>query len=176
MNWRQGALIFLMLAGCEEAKEPAYSPSLQQQRVDRSFSDIPIDTPFSQARGQLTEIRSGGCEGWKECEWRDRQGVRYYFWGDPEAYGVVVKTIWVADFAGRPIQALGIGPARKRDQVLAAAKEFEPDATWECMELEDNNPGPGEACTAFLGPGWATVAFDQHGSLTEVRIDGYHFT
>ena len=142
--------------------------------MDRSFSDIPILTPLDQVRSRLTEIPFDGCEEHGECEWRDADGVRHYLWADePFAYFVVVKSIHADDFAGRAIPALGIGLARRRSQVVAAARKFVPEADFDCFHPEDDGT---EVCQATLRPGWATIRFDASGSLSEVKLDGYHFT
>ena len=77
------------------------------------------------------------------------------------------------EFEGHPIPALGIGSARRRDQVLAAVRRFLPEADFECGEGGEDQT---ETCNATLDPGWVTIKFDASGSLIEVRLDGYHFT
>jgi len=170
-------LPFLVAAAAQTATVDVdeYSPSPLQTRVDRSFSAIPIASPFSLVRPRLTEVQIQGCEKNGECEWRDRDGVRYYFWGDPESLGVVVKDVWAGDFKNRRIPAMEIGLARRRGAVMAAARHFAPEATFECSRLAEPWLGE-ESCEAFLRPGWVTIVFDKSGNLTEVRLDGYHFT
>ena len=178
MNWRQAISTgLLLLAGCAShgnddlsyfPNEGEYEASAQQERADRSFSDILILTPLDRVRSRLTEIRVDGCEEWGECQWRDAEGVRHYFWTDePFAHFVVVKSVHADEFAGRSIPALGIGMARRRAEVLENARRFLPDADFECSD---------DGCQAYLEPGWVTISFDASGVLTEVKLDGYHFT
>lgn len=188
MNWRHGVPIWLLFfASCSGAGEkgsdwqvPAvpdaggYVASPHQARVDLSFSDISIDAPFAEVRSRLKEIRVDGCEEGGECAWRDADGVRHYFFGDsPDSLHVVVKWVQACEFEGHPIPALGIGSARRRDQVLAAVRRFLPEADFECGEGGEDQT---ETCNATLDPGWVTIKFDASGSLIEVRLDGYHFT
>lgn len=163
--------LVLMAAGpMEDASQDRYRPSGDQERVDRSISDIPIEANFEAVRGRLECI--AGCNEGDEAEWQDGQGTRYHFWGGPGDLWVVIKRVDAADFAG-PIPALEIGAARERSEVLAAAKNFIPGAEFQCTDPE---PGISEECQAFLDPGWVTIRFDASGRLIEVRLDGYHFT
>ncbi len=169
-----GFLFAFLTVAAVSVDDAGYLPSPQQQRVDRSFSDIPIDAPLDELQDRLSMIIENECEQWGECEWRDAHGVRYYFYGDgPDNLGVVVKSIDAADYTARAIPALGIGVARERDQVLAAARKFVPDADFECGESGDDSI---EVCNATLDPGWLTIRFDASGSLIGVQLDGYHFT
>jgi hypothetical protein len=185
MNWRRSVSIcLLLLAGCASVNDDelayfpnvgAYDASPQQERVDRSFSDILIITPLDQIRSRLTEIRVDGCDEDGECEWQDSEGVRYYLWADePFAYFVVDKRVFAGEFEGRPISALGIGLARKRGEVLRAARRFAPDATFECHEWREDSHW--ETCQAFLDPGNVSIDFDRQGTLVEVHFTGYHYT
>ena len=126
-------------------------------------------------RTRLTEIRAGGSEEIGECLWRDAGAVRYGLWADePFAYFVVDKWVRADDFAGRPIAALGIGLARERREVLRKASRFIPEATFECDEWRTE--AEWETCQALLSPGWVTIEFDEHGSLVEIHLTGYHYT
>lgn len=149
-----------------------YRPSPLQLRVDRSFSITPIDTPLIAARLRLTEQRTGTCTD--ECEWVDRDKVRYLFWGDtPNRQFLVAKTIRAADFLWKPIPALGIGQARDRALVMNAVQRFAPRAEFDCLEPSGTDT-PGISCSASIDPGWVTVDFDVDGKLVQVRLDGYH--
>ena len=144
------------------------APSPIQQRVDASFSAIPIGTPLSDVRGKLHEERKEGCEQSADCEWLGGDGVRYYFWGDgPDLLEVAVKSIEASDFEGKAIPALGIGTARSRSDVRQAVARFSSEIELECGR---------STCSATLLPGWVTLTFDDQDLLTEVRLDGYHFT
>ena len=178
MNWRQSVpMDLLLLAGCAgaEGEELAYFSSVvvyeaspEQERIDRSFSDMPIQTPLAEVRDRLTEIPFDGCEDPGECDWRDPEGVRHYFFDGL----LVVKHIDAADFAERPILALEIGSARERNEVLQAARRFVPEAYFDCFDSGDDT----ESCQAYFRPGWLTIRFDARGLLTQVKLDGYHFT
>ena len=185
MNWRNSfPMGLLLLAGCvgAEGEELNYFPNVggnevspQQQRVDRSFSDILIRTRLDEIRSRLTAISIDSCEEQGECDWRDAEGVRYYLWADePFAYFVVDKRVQADEFEGRPIAALGIGLARQRDEVLRAARGFVPAATFKCHELREASRW--ETCQAFLNPGNVFVEFDKQGALVEVHLSGYHYT
>ena len=184
MTWRRVVPIgLLLLAGCGGGADDGldyfpnvgvYEASPAQARVDRSFSDILIMTLLDQVRTHLTEIPFDGCQEYGECAWRDAEGVRHYLWRDePFAYFVVVKSIHANEFEGRSVPALGIGLARQRSEVMAAARKFVPEADFECAQFAEDS---SEVCNATLRPGWVTIRFDASGSLTEVRLDGYHFT
>lgn len=151
-----------------------YCPSADQIRVDRSFSDIAIDTS-PQSNAALNEERVDGCEQADECAWLDDNKVRHYFWSDgPANRYIVVKLIKASDFNGRPIPTLGIGDARKQADVLANVRRFLPDIEIECGQ-PSGNVGPVE-CGGTLNPGWFQIGFDQEGNLLAVRFDGYEFT
>lgn len=173
--------------GC--ASERAYCPSIDQQKVDASFSPFAINqsvatyvdgqTIFNasaNAFGGLTAIRTDGCERFAECEFADASGVRHYLWGDPSNLYVVLKIVHADDFVGRPISALGIGTARRQDDVLANVRQFLPGIEIDCdPDRASGNVGPIE-CGFTLDPGWIQMGFDRQGNLTKVRFDGYHFT
>lgn len=150
--------------------ELVYCPSEIQERVDRSFSDIRIDTMLDAVRGKLTEIPADCFPG--ECDWRDKRGVRHYFFGDQ----MVVKSVRADEFVGQPIEALGIGGARRQADVLTNVRRFLPGIVFDCSPQHiSGNVGPVE-CGATLNPGWVQIGFDRDGNLLQVRFDGYHFT
>ena len=159
--------------------EVDYCPSAVQLRVDRSFSAFPIDSALAAARDRLTEIVERGCDQSNECEWRDRSGVGHFAWGDDEtALTIVIKTIEAEAFAGRPIEALGIGTARRQADVIANVRRFlgEGEGEVDCDPAHvSGNVGPVE-CSATLDPGWIQIGFDRDGNLLRIRFDGYHFT
>lgn len=153
-----------------------YCPSDDQLRVDASFSALPIDSHVSEARGALTPTDSAKCDPSNGCEWRDRNGVRHFAWGDSdEDLRIVIKTIEADAFDGRPIAALGIGTARQQADVVANVRRFLPGVEIDCdPALVSGNVGPVE-CGATLNPGWIQIGFDRDGRLLRVRFDGYQF-
>jgi len=160
----------VVLAACAtmSSQQTSYLPTALQMKVDRSFSALSIDTPLVEAEPHLTRIAEGDCAARGECDWRDAESVRHYFWGDDSgSLHIVVKTVRADEFAGRRIRALGIGNARNRTEVVEAIRKFAPDMPLECDE---------SSCGATLVPGWITVRFDDADQLAEVRFDGYHFT
>lgn len=161
-------------ASCDGRVE--YCPNADQRRIDASFSAIPIDSYLSGARAALTRLGAEGCDPSEGCEWRDRNGVRHFMWGDSEAdLRVVIKTVEAADFAGRDIAALGIGTARQQADVIAAVGRFLPGVAIDCDPARvSGNVGPVE-CGATLNPGWIQIGFDNDGTLLRVRFDGYQF-
>lgn len=165
---------FLLATGAGFSDEGSYEPSAAQSKVDDSISTTRIYTPLADVADRLTMIVQDDCDKWGECQWQDADGVRYYFWGDgPDDLHVVAKTVRADEFEGRSISALGIGSARGRDRVLAAARSFVPGADFECGKLDDDDT---DLCNVTLHPGWVTIRFDASGSLTEVQLDGYHYT
>lgn len=150
--------------GCDP--ELVYCPSELQERVDRSFSDIRIDTMLDAVRGQLTEISADCFPG--ECNWRDRRGVRHYFFGDQ----MVVKSVRADEFVGQPIEALGIGYARDRQEVIVKATDFLDGVALDCRRSNSRDRG----CRAYLEPGWVWISFDNNDRVKVVQFDGYHFT
>lgn len=155
--------------------ERDYCPSPLQVRVDRSFSDIAIDTPQRAVSEPLTEVRIDGCETADGCDWRDADGVRYFFWGDPSDLWVVVKTVRADEFFSRPIRALGIGLARQREDVLANVRRFLGDVPLNCIPESSSHNRSIVGCHVVLDPGWIRIWFDKNGQLLEARFDGYHF-
>ncbi len=151
-----------------------YCASQDQNRVDRSFSRFPIDSGYPTKDSVLIESRVGGCETSGECAWIDDNKVRHYFWAEsPEGLYLVVKSVNAADFAGRPISALGIGMARNKADVVANVRRFLPDVEIDCDHVS-GNVGPVE-CGGTLNPGWFQIGFDLDGNLLTIRFDGYQF-
>ena len=64
--------------------------------------------------------------------------------------------------------------AVERREVLRKASRFIPEATFECDEWRTE--AEWETCQALLSPGWVTIEFDEHGSLVEIHLTGYHYT
>ena len=171
------------------ASEQAYCPSIDQQKVDASFSPFAINqsvatyvdgrTVFNasaNALGGLTEIGTDGCERFAECDFADASGVRHYLWGDPSNLYVVLKIVHADEFVGRPISALGIGTSRRQEDVLANVRQFLPGVEIDCdSDRVSGNVGPIK-CGFSLDPGWVQIGFDRQGNLMKVRFDGYHFT
>ncbi len=146
MNWRRARSAFCFLQAAVAPAEPivpydgVYMPTSAQERVDRSFSDIPIEARFDAIQANLTEVRDGVCEQEGVCQWRGPDGVLYYFGADaPEQSYVTVKTVRAEDFHKRQIPALGIGLSREKAAVLAAAENFIPDADFKCITWNDNS-------------------------------------
>lgn len=165
----------LPLSGSDDLE--SYQPSPTQIRVDQSFSSFIIDTPLSEIEQLLSPLVQGECLEYGECEWRDDEGVRHYFFRfSDDDHLLVVKSVSTEDFVDRPISALGIGMARKREDVLANVRAFLPEIELNCdPENVSGNVGPDE-CGATLNPGWFQIGFDADGKLRAIRFDGYHFT
>ncbi|MGB3165696.1 MAG: hypothetical protein WBA68_02855 [Alteraurantiacibacter sp.] len=163
--------VLALLAGCSSEPEET-EPELSDlyQRVDASFSDIVIDTPFDSVADTLEQSVRDECEQWGECDWRDADGVDHYVFGSTKSdRTVVLKGIAARNFEGRPIPALGIGMARQRDEVLENVETFLDGTGLDCI------PGDAiESCGATIVPGWVTVEFDKDGALRSVRFEGYH--
>ncbi len=154
-----------------------YCPSVDQLRVDRSFSAIAMDSLLSRSTGALSRINDGACEPAGECEWRDAGGVRHFAWGGSEAdLRIVIKSIDAAEVPGKSIGALGIGMARRQEEVLANVRRFLPGVVIDCDPARvSGNVGPVE-CGATLNPGWFQIGFDRNGNLLRIRFDAYQFT
>lgn len=154
----------------EEIHIDVISP--EQERFDLSMSPLPIDTRFVDIEHLLSKIVEDDCEEWGECEWRNADGVRHYFWDDR----LVLKFVKASEFEGRPISAFGLGMTRERGEVIAKIRQFLPGIDLDCEPAKaSGNVGPDE-CAAFLGPGWFQVGFGSNGQLETIRFDGYHFT
>ncbi len=169
-----GLVISLMFAvDVDETRcdpETDYCPSELQEKVDRSFSDIRIITPSSAVSNSLKEMPGACFPG--ECDRRNASGVRHYFYVDE----LVSKTVQANEFGDRPIAALGIGNARRREEVMANVGRFIPEASFDCgPENVSGNVGPVE-CRATMNPGWVQIGFDRQGNLMAIRFDGFHWT
>lgn len=153
-----------------------YCPSGAQLRVDRSFSDYPIDSRAADAGSGLRPIDDEPCIPDEGCERRDAAGVRHFLYGDgADDLRVMIKTVEASEFEGRPIGALDIGTARDQSEVMARVRRFLPDVAFDCdPSLVSGNVGPVE-CGATLNPGWVEIGFDHDGRLLRVRFDGYQF-
>ena len=146
-----------------------------QRKVDRSFSAILIDTPFSRVRRALVKD-SRSCDADGECEWRDVSGVRHTFWGELRDETLVLKIVDASEFRRKPIKALGIGQARSKAQVIAQIRKFDHRIVLDCDPKRASGNVGYQECSAMLGPGWIEVGFDRNGWLTKVRFDGYQYT
>ncbi len=158
-------------------------PSLEQLRVDRSFSVFGINETVASfdgtqivfgpgviAAGGFTELRNGSCENWNECYLRDNNGVQHSLFGSPGDLYVVTKAVHARDFIGRPISALGIDMARTQRAVVANIDRFIAPAKLDC-DIYPEIVG----CHAHLDPGWIEITFDVDGQLIEANFAGYHF-
>ena len=151
-------------------RETDYCPSPLQNKVDRSFSNVPITTLFSAVSHPLEDVSDACFPG--ECERRNASGVRHYFYEDE----LVSKNIRADEFGDRPIAALGIGSARRMGDVMANIGRYIPDASFDCTPGNvSGNVGPVE-CRATMNPGWVQIGFDRRGNLIAIRFDGYHWT
>ncbi|HEX4848241.1 MAG TPA: hypothetical protein VFV30_08855 [Novosphingobium sp.] len=165
----------LLTAAAPGLPYPSYGASALQRKADLSISAIPIDTPLAKVKGRLTKV-PGSCEADGNCEWRDKAGVRHYFWGDVKPSPLVIKFVHAKDFRGRPIRALGIGMARSKPAVIKAVKAFDPRIKLDCDRARvSGNVGPQE-CSFTTNPGWIQIGFDRNDQLTMIRFDGYQFT
>ncbi|TIX50302.1 hypothetical protein [Alteraurantiacibacter aquimixticola] len=149
-----------------------YEPSPAQLAADQSFSSILIETPLVDVQDQLQELRENGCERYRECDWQDRNKVRYYFWGGPGELRLVAKHVDAQDFVGRSIPALGIGTARTREDVLDRVHAFIPGSQWRC----EAHLGTCFEATGKLKPGWVRLSWNDDDTLASVELHGYHFT
>lgn len=167
------AALFLTVAA-PELPYPSYGASALQRKADLSISAIPIDTPLAKVKGRLTKL-PGTCEGDSNCEWSDKAGVRYYFWGDAKTGSLVVKFVHAKDFRSRPIRALGIGLVRSKPDVLKAVRSFDRRIKLDCdPKRVSGNVGPQE-CSFTTAPGWVQIGFDRNDQLIMIRFDGYQF-
>ena len=149
-------------------------------RVDLSFSMLPINSELPDIKDQLTDI---SCEQYDGCEAKDKEGNGLYFWGaEYEKDGqqktdhiLTIKTVVAAEFQGRSIGALGIGTARTKAAVLRNIEKFLPGLAIDCDRRASGNVGPVE-CLGTVDPGWFQIGFDEQGNLLRVRFDAYHFT
>ena len=157
---RRAALLLLLAAAAPaaEARHPL------RDRADLSFSAIPLGTTRPPAALGLRERHRSGCHAFGECDWADAAGVLHYF---REGDELVVKSVAVREWEGRPIAALGIGRARVRDAVIERVRAFLPEVALDC------DP---ELCAGTLDEGWVRLFFDSQGNLSEVRIDARHFS
>lgn len=152
--------------------QQASEPSSAYAKVDRSFSDIPIDSIVFEVQDQLTAIGSEDCFEDLDCEWHDDELVRHYFWTDGhDEPWLVVKSVSADEVGDASIGALGIGLARSKADVLANVRNFAPE-----LDIRCETEGREERCGSAVLPGWIRIWFDEEGMLREVRFDGYQFT
>ena len=150
-------------------------------RVDLSFSAVPMDNRLADIKSKLEAIDISGCNILGNCDYSDRKGVVHYFFGDTdndiirdEDLILVVKTLDAVKFEQKPIGALGIGLARRKEDVLRNVRTFVPNVKLNCSGPISENVGPVE-CSGSINPGWFKIGFDENDNLLAVRFDAYHF-
>ena len=165
-------LTALAIGGCSASgptvAEHRRSGDEQLRAAEQSFSSIPFGT--REPPKALTLVEDGGCvDGKGECTYIDASDVEHYFTEGE----LVVKSLQIGRVGARPIVALGIGTARRLDEVVKRVKRFLPEAEVDC---DDRPAADGITCSARLGEGWFKLFFDDSRRLKEVRIDAYQFT
>lgn len=146
----------------------AEDPSALLSRIDQSFSSVPLRTNADPIKLGYSVRTAPFCvENVRDCGWSDKTGVRHYF----DIYGILgFKSIWAGDQGASAIGALGIGAARKRDEVLAAIREFSPLLTLECATVP-----AGTECRRDLGQAVLAIDFDEHDMLAGLTIDSRYW-
>ena len=88
-----------------------------------------------------------------------------------------MKYVFVSDFKGQSIYALGIGQERNIEKVLIRLNAFfGPEQKIECSSLKlsvSNNIL--KSCGTYLFPGWLVLHFDANQNLYSIRFDGYNW-
>ncbi|MDZ3832689.1 MAG: hypothetical protein U0S50_12875 [Sphingopyxis sp.] len=176
------ALAMIATGACAASAPTAVSatpaaPATLQDRVDSSFSPLAINSRLADVKAGLQMITENDCLEMDECEWRDAEGVRHFFWSDSSDTPklLVIKFVVASEFEGRAISALGIGNARMKADVIDRVRAFDPRMQVECDGKNVSGNVGVQECAATVGDGWVQIGFDADDRLTKIRFDGYQF-
>jgi hypothetical protein len=161
-------------AGAEPPSIPLHKVTALQWDVDRSSSPIVYETPFMRVRHRLRQVVEDDCDKEDRCFWRDSTGVLHYFWVAEGPRRLATKQVRAADFADRPVSALGIGRARAYADVHAAIRRFDRRLNTGFDPVRPTQAGP-EECTFDLGPGWVAIWFTMNSTLDRIIFDASEF-
>jgi hypothetical protein len=156
------AVIAPLLAACGSKLEVDAEQSAFK-RVSVSASPIPFGKQGVAAATRLKPDGDLPCEGdfWSRCSLVDRNGVQHSLYDGR----MVVKLI--KPDKGQPVQALNIGNARSKAEVVKAINSFISPKTLSCIGIAEDE------CFALFGEASVKANFDRSGELKYVRLDDW---
>jgi hypothetical protein len=142
--------VFLLAAGCgwaitvsPLAAKTVAMPLSPLQKISQSFSDDKLGrTTMPKGAVLLEEGSNPSCsvQNLSDCKVRDVNGVELYF----SPYdGLNRKSITIGPRYSGAVRAVGIGAARSKKEVLAAAARFVPRLSFDCAPA--GRPGTPQA-------------------------------
>jgi hypothetical protein len=143
-------------------------------RVSLSFSDVPLNTHRKEMKMSLLGLKHLTCSGNGGCYFIDAEHVRHVFEGKEER----LSGKWLDPYYyfKKPINALGIGLLREKDEVVNQISLFLDGAPHICS-IEHMRGLVGHPsytirtqCVWTLGTGEVHADFDHGGQLENVKF------
>jgi hypothetical protein len=107
-------------------------------RISDSFSEIPMSAQLKEVEMPLAEIRYSNCSIEEFCWVENADRVRHIFDGpDRRLSEKLIKWINGREFSDKPIGALDIGLARKKDDVAKKISLFLNEEKYECVTVSN---------------------------------------
>ncbi len=156
------AVVAPLLAACG-GKPEVNAERSTFNRASASASQIPFGKQGVAAGSRLRQQGDAPCNAdfWTRCSLVDRNGVQHSLYDGR----MVVKVITAGK--GRPVQALNIGNARSKAEVVKAINSFIAPKTLSCIGNEEDE------CFALFGEASLKAMFDRSGNLKYVRLDDW---
>lgn len=143
------------------------TPAEMLRRAESSFSHVAFGVQYDEMSSLgLKMIEFGVCRQNKVCTWVDRENVLHE--ADDER-GVDSKIIEIDQRSPKSLNALGIGSARFRNEVISAVGRFLPEAQFECSQAPPDDEGT--YCISLVGDGFVELKFDDHDQLSMARVE-----
>jgi hypothetical protein len=108
------------------------------ERISRSFSKIPFGAQLKEVEMPLSEIRHSNCAGSGPCWTENADRVRHIFNGQEQRLTEkYIKHIVSYRRDDKPINALDIGFAHKKEDVVQRITSFLGGIKYECVKVSD---------------------------------------
>jgi hypothetical protein len=108
------------------------------ERISRSFSKIPFGVQLKEVEMPLSEIRHSNCANSGPCWTENADRVRHIFNGQEQRLAEkYIKHIKLYRRDDKPINALDIGFARNKEDVVQRISLFLNEAKYECVKVSD---------------------------------------
>jgi hypothetical protein len=179
------AAIYLLMAACgsadhdfseadgvraafnEAQKHRPLTSAEMLRRAESSFSPVAFGVQYDElSRLGLNMIDFGDCRQNRVCTWLDAQNVEHE--ADDEN-GLASKAIMVDPESTQNLNALGIGRARSRKDVVRAVGRFLPGMKLDCRRAPPD--AEGVWCDALAGDGFVMLTFDDENRLAVAQVE-----